>query len=50
MIEKDEAGNTYFSFAAIENDELIPTDDDWEEMLKLMPAGDYAGKFTRCRA
>jgi hypothetical protein len=49
-IEKDEAGNTFFSFAAIENDELVPTDADWEKMLKLMPAGDYAGKLARCKA
>jgi hypothetical protein len=49
MIEKDEAGNVYFSFAAIEHDELVPTDEEWETLLNLMPAGDYS-KFTRCRA
>jgi hypothetical protein len=41
MIEKDEAGNTFFSFEAIKDDELVPTDVEWEKMLRLMPAQDY---------
>ncbi|MBP6257021.1 hypothetical protein KA405_04930 [Patescibacteria group bacterium] len=45
MIEKDESGNTHFSFPAIQDDELVPTDTEWERLLNLMPAGDYS-KFT----
>ncbi len=41
LIEKDKNGNTYFSFAAIENDEFVLTDIEWEKLLKLMPARDY---------
>lgn len=47
-IEKDEEGNTRFNFAAIKNNEYVPTNDQWENMLRCMPAWDFTG--DKCRA
>jgi hypothetical protein len=50
MIEKDEVGNTFFSFETIKNDELVPTYLEWENLLRVMPAGDYIKSWNWGRA